>query len=58
MSITKTDKKVSCTSSGSNFYVVGKEYYVYKDHADNKYVKGSDGILDKMSTMVSKFKDC
>lgn len=52
----KTGSKIICTYAATNYYTVGKTYEVVLDEKSRQCVKGSDGFLDVMSVMNSKFK--
>ncbi len=52
-----TGKFLICSYAGSHFYTRGKRYRVFKDKNGREFVKGSDGIYDNISRMVSKFDE-
>ena len=54
----KTGSKVVCTYAATNYYTVGKVYVVVEDEKSRQCVRGSDGFLDVLGKMVSKFKPC
>jgi len=53
----KTKDKVTCVSSGSQWYQVGKEYDVYEDTKGVRHVLGSDGHYDQIGKTVSRFRE-
>lgn len=59
----KTNSKLRCVLSETQFYEVGALYDVYNvkhEHGEKnarRFVQGSDGIYDDVAMTVSKFKE-
>lgn len=53
-----TDKEYTCILAETEFFKTGENYRIYlkEDDPEGEYVKGSDGLFDRIGMTVSRFR--